>query len=106
MCLRSFEIRDGLGLVLSDRSGAYQAFWSQGTLTNEDLVRNLQKYANLTSVRVTETAGRSSNYPPGEEQGTPARRAGRRGAEYSTTPVESQRRLRLFQGRMSRRTAS
>jgi hypothetical protein len=102
---RAFQIRDGLGLVLSDRGGAYQAFWHQGSLTNEELVRKLQKYANQTNVRMTEADGRSSLYPP-EEQGAPRRRLNRRGVESSTTTAESQRRVRLFQGRLSRRSAS
>jgi hypothetical protein len=112
---RAFELRDGQGLVLSDRAGAYQAFWSQGNLTNEDLVRTLQKYANQTNIRMTEVAGRSSLYPAGEP-GSPAATVNQRGNEVSTVPAQRQRRLlgsrssdqraRLFQGRMSRRSSS
>jgi hypothetical protein len=58
-----FEI-SGTGLVLSDRSGDYQAFWHQGTLSSQDLVRTLQKFAGqTTNIRFTETAGRTSFYP-------------------------------------------
>jgi hypothetical protein len=112
---RAFEIRDGQGLILSDRGGTYQAFWSQGTLTNQDLVRNLEKYASQTDVRMTEVAGRSSLYPPVDEQGSPVRQIDQRGYQVSTTPTETQRRRglrnseqrgRLFQGRLSRRTAN
>jgi hypothetical protein len=101
---RAFEIREGQGLVLSDRGGARQAFWFQGNLTNEDLIRNLEKYANQTDIRMTEVAGRTSLYGPGEEQSTSARRTMRRGSEVAATSGERERRLRLFQGRMTRRS--
>ena len=103
---RAFQIRNGQGLILSDRGGSRQAFWFQGTLTNQDLVRNLEKFANQTNVRMTEVAGRASLYPPGEEDGKPVTPA--------ATPTQSQRRMgmrnntseqrvRLFQGRMMTR---
>ena len=113
---RAFALRAGQGLVLSDRGGNLQAFWYQGTLNNQDLVRNLERYANQTNIRMTAVAGRSSLYPPGDEAQQPStsRRMGRRVNDVSATPVESQRRIgmrnsergRLFQGRLSRRNAS
>ena len=110
---RAFQLSNGQGLVLSDRQGAYQAFWSPGTLTNEELVRNLQKYANQTSVRMTEIAGRSSLYPA-EDQATTPQVVDRRGNVVTTTPAQNQRRfvlrnpdqrVRLFQGRLLPRRA-
>ncbi len=51
-----FELPAGTGLVLSDRSATKQAFWHQGVLSNKDLVRCLEKYADgREEVRSTET---------------------------------------------------
>ena len=102
---RAFEIREGQGLVLSDRGGARQAFWLQGSLTNQDLIRNLEKFANQTDIRMTEVAGRSSMYAPGEEPASAARRGLRRGTDNVSTSGDSQRR-RLFQGRMMNRRST
>jgi hypothetical protein len=50
---QSFEMT-GLGLVISDRSAASQAFWHQGTMTNQALISHLQKYGD-TDLLVTST---------------------------------------------------
>lgn len=60
---QAFEIGD-MGIVISDRGGNYQAFWHQGALTIPSLVRQLQRNADQTSVRITEISGRPSFYPP------------------------------------------
>lgn len=116
----SFQLRGTQGMVISDRGGVHQAYWFQGTLTSQDLVRSLQRYANLTNVRVTEVAaGRSSFYEPPAAQGTPdtqIRPASTQSPEVSTPPVENRRirilnnvfnnegrRMVLFQGRLFRR---
>jgi hypothetical protein len=64
---KDFAIRGGQGVIISDRGGAYQAFWAEGIITNPDLVRRLQRYADITNVRMTEVAGRTSLYPPIDE---------------------------------------
>src|SRR5262245_41316842 len=38
------------GLVVSDRSGAYQAFHFRGTLNDEELARNLKRFADPNHV--------------------------------------------------------
>lgn len=63
---QDFEIQNGLGMIISDRSGATQAFWHQGDMTNANLVGYLQKYADpQVPVLRTETTGSSrfSYYP-------------------------------------------
>jgi hypothetical protein len=53
---RSFDVPQGLGIVISDRSGEKQAFHHQGDLKGEDLEYYLKKYANPDLViRTTET---------------------------------------------------
>jgi hypothetical protein len=62
---QAFEVT-GSGLVISDRTGAYQAFWHQGILTNQNLVRYLETYADpRIAVRTTATTStvRESSYP-------------------------------------------
>ncbi|MBI3411138.1 MAG: hypothetical protein HY040_22615 [Planctomycetes bacterium] len=54
------------GLVISDRGGAFQAFWQRGELSNQNLVRILQRFSEQTSVRATEIGGRASFYPDGQ----------------------------------------
>jgi hypothetical protein len=115
---RALEMRDGMGLVLSDRGGNLQAFWYQGSLTNQDLIRNLEKFANQTNIRITEVAGRTSLYPPNEAQGntgSQAKQAEQTGMQPTTTQPQSQRRLgarsneqrgRLLQGRLFRRSTT
>ena len=61
-----FDVQRDQGVVLSDRTGATQAFWHQGQLSNQNLARYLQKYADdQTVVRTTETVNmsRTSFYP-------------------------------------------
>jgi hypothetical protein len=66
---QDFAIQNGLGIVLGDRTGAMQAFWHQGDLTNNSLQSYLQKYSNpQVAVLTTETVSttRTSFYPPTE----------------------------------------
>ena len=42
----AFEVTDGSGLVISNRSGTLQAFRHQGTLTNYELEWYLKRYAD------------------------------------------------------------
>jgi hypothetical protein len=65
----SFDAPEGVGLVISSRSGDQQAFQHAGTLPNKDLERYLKKYADPNHVvRRTETVAtqeaRTSFYPP------------------------------------------
>jgi hypothetical protein len=51
-----FAISDGVGLVISDRSGGLQAFRHDGTLKPKELERSLRRYANPDRVATsTET---------------------------------------------------
>jgi hypothetical protein len=62
-----FEMEEATGLVISDHTGEYQAFRHEGELTNDDLERQLRKYANPDRVvRRTETTVRIETrfYPP------------------------------------------
>src|SRR5262245_30936004 len=59
---QAFDLRGGQGMVISDRGGAYQAFWQPGMLNSQDLMRNLQRFADVTSVQSTMIAGRPSFY--------------------------------------------
>jgi hypothetical protein len=62
----AFEIPQGLGLVISDRSGERQAFHHPGDLAAPDLQRSLQRYTDRERpLRVTETNGtRQVSYYP------------------------------------------
>jgi hypothetical protein len=63
---QDFEIADGVGMVISDRSGESQAFWHNGDMTNGNLEHYLTKYANPdVVVGRTETYNtqRTSYYP-------------------------------------------
>ena len=40
----TFAIKNATGLVLSDRSGAVQAYWHNGDLAETNLLRSLRKY--------------------------------------------------------------
>jgi hypothetical protein len=52
----AFDMPDGLGLVISNRSGELQAFRHEGDLANDDLAGYLRRYADPTRVvRSTET---------------------------------------------------
>jgi hypothetical protein len=62
---QSFEIT-GSGLVISDRTGAYQAFWHRGDVTNQNMARYLETFADpRTMVKATATVNtiRDSAYP-------------------------------------------
>jgi hypothetical protein len=64
---KAFEMPNGRGIVISDRTGDVQAFRHEGDLSGRELVRNLEWYADTDrEVRVTETnpGQRSSNYAP------------------------------------------
>ena len=63
----ALELPNGLGLIISDRSGAVQAYYHAGDLANEDLAQHLQRYSDTERVvRTTETdsSQRVSYYPP------------------------------------------
>jgi hypothetical protein len=47
-----FEMPSGLGIIISDRSGAVQAFRHDGDLANSDLGRYLVKYADPNRVLI------------------------------------------------------
>src|SRR5262249_11839992 len=52
---RAFEMSSGKGIVISDRTGALQAFWHEGDLSNQNLARYLQRYSDPNlAVRTTE----------------------------------------------------
>lgn len=62
-----FEMREDVGLVLSDRSGRLQAFRHDGELPNDRLEQELRRYADPSRVvRQTESAERYSRYYSGE----------------------------------------
>ena len=74
---QSFDITGNVGIVISDRAGTTQAFWHPGDMSNQNMVRYLQKYADpQVVVRGTETASntsRTSFYPASaSEEGTAA----------------------------------
>jgi len=64
----SMEITDSAGIVLSDRTGAHQAFWHDGSLSEAELERQLRRHADPNRVvQTTETLQaeeRRSYYPP------------------------------------------
>jgi hypothetical protein len=69
---QQFGITGNVGLVISDRSGANQAFWHQGDLSNQSLVRYLQKFAApQMTLQATETVNsvQTSFYPPSSNSG-------------------------------------
>ncbi len=63
----AFEIQDGTGLILSDRTGGVQAFRHEGELADKELLRQLKRYADPERVvRSTEgnSVERASYYAP------------------------------------------
>jgi hypothetical protein len=67
----AFEIPNGTGLVISDRTGGLQAFSHEGNLANKDLMNYLKRYAEPERVvQATETnpARRSNYYQPAYQQ--------------------------------------
>lgn len=106
---RAFEMTGDMGLVISDKTGAVQAFWYRGNLPNQELVRRLQRYSDpRLIVRITETGtgGRMSFYePPGTTptpadpvatEGRPVRRMMLRGNQSDTTTTPEMRSGRRF----------
>ncbi len=75
---KALELTNGLGLVLSDRTGNTMAFYHEGDLARADLLRYLNKYADPDLVvERTETnpaTQRTSYYGPGgaAPAGTPS----------------------------------
>jgi hypothetical protein len=66
----AFEMPEGLGIVVSDRTGDLQAFRHEGDLANRDLARYLQRYADPDRVvRATES---NPGQPAGYSYGAPS----------------------------------
>jgi hypothetical protein len=75
----AFEVTQASGLVISDRTGDYQAFHYNGTLSNGELARALERFAdpNMTvSSTVTSPNQRVSYYPPQPTSFSPLYRPG------------------------------
>ena len=67
----AFAIKGNVGMIISDRAGASQAFWHQGDLPNQSMMQYLQKYSDPNVVvRGTETAttSRTSFYPSSDAE--------------------------------------
>jgi hypothetical protein len=68
---QDFGMNGPIGLVLSDRTGSMQAFWSQGSMNSQMLVSYLQKYGDpqvvVTTTEIPSATGRTSLYPPQNE---------------------------------------
>jgi hypothetical protein len=65
---RDFEMTSGVGLVISDRSGQFQAFRHEGKLSATDLTAYLERYAasgRVVQTTDTHSAGRTSYYQGG-----------------------------------------
>jgi hypothetical protein len=58
-----FEMRSGLGLVLSDRCGEIQSFRNEGSLAAGELARSLERHSGKIETRI-------SPYPPETSRGT------------------------------------
>ncbi|MBI3406837.1 MAG: hypothetical protein HY040_00590 [Planctomycetes bacterium] len=101
----AFDIRQGQGLIISDRGGAYQAYWQPGIINNQILTRNLQRFADMTDIQVTMIAGRPSFYQgedgpmqPIPQQGRMINRRGE--AIYADSTLQpTERRRILFRNR-------
>jgi hypothetical protein len=68
----SFAINNATGLVLSDRSGALQAYWHNGDLAEASVVRSLRKFSAPNVVVNTterEAVARVSYYPSSDNSG-------------------------------------
>lgn len=70
---QDFGIAGDRGMVISDRAGTTQAFWHQGDLSSQNMVRYLKKYADpQVVIGGTETASnsaRTSFYGSSEAEG-------------------------------------
>jgi len=66
-----FDMPSGQGIVISDRTGAVQAFRHEGNLTNNDLHAYLERYASDRAISTTETANsiRSASFEDAEDAG-------------------------------------
>src|SRR5262249_52347672 len=67
---QDFAIQTEMGMVISSRDGATQAFWHQGDMPSRQMVTYLQRYADPNVMpRGTETANtpRTSFYPPSSQ---------------------------------------
>jgi hypothetical protein len=62
----AFAITKGRGLVLSNRTGELQAFHHDGDLADADLVRQLERFGNVTGRPMADSSGTSrvSYYAP------------------------------------------
>jgi hypothetical protein len=63
----AFKIQDKTGIVLSDRTGDYQAFCYPGALRDDELTSSLKRFADpnlLVRTTVTSPYERVSYYPP------------------------------------------
>jgi hypothetical protein len=63
----AFAITNATGVVLSDRSGAVQAYWHNGDLADASLVRSLRKFGDpqvVVNTTEREAITRVSNYSP------------------------------------------
>jgi hypothetical protein len=70
----SFAVKNATGLVLSDRSGAVQAYWHDGDLPDASVLRSLRKYGDPQVVVTTTeraTVTRVSNYPTSDNVAIP-----------------------------------
>src|SRR5262249_10321013 len=68
----AFEVTEGAGLVISNRSGTLQAFRHQGTLSNYELEWYLKRYADPdVVVQSTETTAPSQPVYPAYYQAAP-----------------------------------
>ncbi len=68
-----FQVSDGTGLVIGDRSGEYQLCRFKGTLTDAELTRSLKRFADPDLVvysTVTNPNETVSYYPPQQTNGT------------------------------------
>ena len=65
---QAFALKNGVGVVLSDRRGEYQVYSHDGTLSQADLVRQLVRYSTTTRTNFygdTSVTGTSSAFMSG-----------------------------------------
>jgi hypothetical protein len=68
----AFEMASGKGIVLSDRSGVYQNYWHEGTMSTKDLAARLTTYATESVSTRTSYYGAqpaAPQYQPTYQQG-------------------------------------
>ena len=64
---RKFEVNGPVAIVISDRTGDFQAFWHEGVLPADVLSSYVTRYANpqrVVTATDTNRTSRASNYPP------------------------------------------